>query len=290
MNNNKIKELGIDLLVDFAGGFLIAIGVYNFTLHANFAPAGINGVAVILNHLFGFTLGTTILLLNIPIILLSYRLLGKVFLLKSIKTMVIGSLMMDYVAPLLPTYQGDPLLSAICAAAISGVGYAFIYVRGSSTGGSDFLTMSVRALKPYLSIGKIAMCIDSCVILVGGLVFGNIDAVIYGLICTFGASTMVDKIMYGMGAGKLLLIVTDHGYEVAKSIEKATERGATILRAEGSFSQAEKQVVMCACDKKQITLVRDAAYETDSSAFIIVTESNEVFGEGFKRLAPTHQK
>ena len=285
-----MKNLAQDLVVDLIGGFLIALGVYNFTLNANFAPAGVNGIAVILNYLFGFNLGITILVFNIPIILLSYRLLGKVFLLKSIKTMVIGSLMMDVVAPLLPTYSGDPLLAAICTAVLSGIGYALIYVRGSSTGGTDFLTMSVRAIKPYLSIGKIAMCLDSCVILVGGLVFRNVDAVIYGLICTFCTSTMVDKIMYGLGAGKLLLIVTDHGYEVAKSIERATDRGATILRAEGSYSQAEKQVVMCACDKKQITLVRDAAHQTDSNSFIIVTESNEVFGEGFKRLAPSHQK
>lgn len=282
MSKNKTKEFLVDIIVDIVGNLLIAIGVYNFAANAGFPVAGISGVAMIFYHLFGIPIGTMTIILNIPIIIVCYKLLGKTFLLKSIKTMIIAWPLMDFVAPMLPVYSGDRLLSAICVGVFSGLGYAMIYLRNTSTGGADFVIMSVRALKPHLSLGKITFVTDLVIVVSGGLLFGDVDSIIYGLILTYILTVVVDKVMYGIDAGKMTLIVTDHGKEVAEKIDEMTARGSTFLRAVGSYSGEEKLVVMCACSNKEMHQVQKAVKTVDEKAFLITMESNEVRGEGFK--------
>lgn len=282
MKTNKAKELAIDIGVDIVGNMLIAIGVYNFAANSGFPVAGISGIALIFYHLFGLPIGIMTVVLNIPIILLCYKLLGKDFLLRSLKTMIIAWPLMDIVAPMLPVYNGDRMLSAICVGVFSGLGYAMIYLRNSSTGGADFIIMSVRALKPHLSIGKIAFITDVIIVGLGGVLFGDTDSIIYGLILTYILSSVVDKVMYGIDAGKVTLVVTDHSKEVAMKIDEMTERGCTFLRGVGSYSGEEKMVVMCACSNKEMHKVQKAVKEVDNHAFLVTMESNEVRGEGFK--------
>lgn len=282
MGKSKGKELAIDIVVDIVGNMLIAIGVYNFAANSGFPVAGISGIALIFYHLFGLPIGVMTVVLNIPIILLCYKLLGKEFLLRSLKTMIIAWPLMDIVAPMLPVYSGDRMLSAICVGVFSGLGYALIYLRNSSTGGADFIIMSIRAFKPHLSIGKIAFITDVVIVGLGGVLFGDTDSIIYGLILTYILSTVVDKVMYGIDAGKMTLVVTDHSKEVAEKIDELTARGCTFLRGVGSYSGEEKMVVMCACSNKEMHKVQKAVKEVDNRAFLIMMESNEVRGEGFK--------
>ena len=282
MGKIKGKELAIDIVVDIVGNMLIAIGVYNFAANSGFPVAGISGIALIFYHLFGLPIGVMTVVLNIPIILLCYKLLGKEFLLRSLKTMIIAWPLMDIVAPMLPVYSGDRMLSAICVGVFSGLGYAMIYMRNTSTGGADFIIMSVRALRPHLSIGKITFITDVIIVGLGGMLFGDVDSIIYGLILTYILSVVVDKVMYGIDAGKMTLVVTDHGHEVAKRIDELTQRGSTFLRGVGSYSGEEKLVVMCACSNKEMHMVQKAVKEVDENAFLVTMESNEVRGEGFK--------
>ena len=202
---------------------------------------------------------------------------------KSVKTLLISNFFMDVVAPILPIYRGDLMLSCICMGLISGLGYAMIFLRDSSTGGLDFISLTIRALKPHLSLGKIITLVDCSVLLVCGLLMGgNVDKIIYGLIATYIVSVVVDKVMYGMDAGKVTLIVTEKGYDVAEKIHELTERGATLLKGVGSYAKTDKQVVMCACSHKQMHMVQKAVKEVDSNAFLVMMEANQVRGEGFK--------
>ena len=182
MKKNKGKELTIDIAADIVGNMLIAIGVYNFAANSGFPVAGISGIALIFYHLFGLPIGVMTVVLNIPIVLMCYKLLGKDFLLRSLRTMIIAWPLMDIVAPMLPVYSGDRRLSAICVGVFSGLGYALIYLRNSATGGADFIIMSVRALKPHLSIGKIAFITDVVIVGLGGVLFGDTDSIILSLI------------------------------------------------------------------------------------------------------------
>lgn len=277
------KEILFDLLIDVFAGMLIAAGVYNFALNANFPVAGFSGIAIILYHLFQIPVGTGIILLNIPVSLFCYKFLGKRFFLRSLKTMLISSALMDYVAPLFPVYTGDRLFAALCMGVLCGCGYAMIFMRGSSTGGQDFITMSVKKVKPHVSIGSITAVLDVTTIAVGSLlVFKDVDGLICGFIVTYLTTTIMDKIMYGVDEGKMTLIVTDHSDKIAEYINAHSGRGCTILHGTGSYTKTEKDLVLCACNNKQMYAIKKNVKMIDPDAFVIIVESNEVVGEGFK--------
>ena len=283
MDKKKIKDIALDLAADVVGSFLIAIGIYNFATASEFPVTGISGIAQVLYLYFRLPIGTMTTLLNIPIILVCARVLGVKFVMKSVKTLLISNFFMDVVAPILPIYRGDLMLSCICMGLLSGLGYALIFLRDSSTGGLDFISLTIRALKPHLSLGKIITLVDCSVLLVCGLLMGgNVDKIIYGLIATYIVSVVVDKVMYGMDAGKVTLIVTEKGYDVAEKIHELTERGATLLKGVGSYEKTDKQVVMCACSHKQMHMVQKAVKEVDDNAFLVMMEANQVRGQGFK--------
>ena len=279
----KIKLTIIDLLADCLGSFLIAIGVYNFAAASEFPVTGVSGLALVFYYYWKLPIGIMTMCLNIPIILICGRILGIKFMLKSLKTMLISTFFMDVVAPLFPIYRGELMLSCICMGLFAGIGYALIYMRNTSTGGTDFITMTIRALNPHLSLGKIIVVMDCSVLLLCGLLMGgNVDKIIYGLIGTYIMSIVVDKVMYGLDAGKLTLIVTEHGHAVAEKIDTLADRGSTLLKGIGSYSKSDKHVVMCACSSKQTSMVQQAVREVDSKAFLIIMEASQVRGNGFK--------
>lgn len=152
MENAKVKDWVLDIGADLIGGILIAVGIYNFALHANFPVAGFSGIAIILYHIFGLPIGIGTILLNVPVSIFCYKFLGKGFFFRSVKSMVISSLLMDYVAPLFPVYDGERLLAALCMGVLCGLGYALIFMRDSSTGGQDFITVSIRKIRPHLTL------------------------------------------------------------------------------------------------------------------------------------------
>ena len=283
MKKLKWKELGIDILVDVVAGLLIAVGVYNFALNANFPVEGFSGIAIIFYHLFGLPVGVGLFLLNIPAAIFSYKLLGRTFFLKSIKSTIITSLIMDHVAPLLPVYNGSRFLATLCMSVLCGVGYAMIFMRGSSTGGQDFVSVPIKKMIPHVTLGTINIVQDVAIILLGTvLVFRDVDGLIYGIISTYLIALVMDRIMYGIDEGKLTLIVTESGTEIADQIDKYSGRGATILKGSGAHSKNKKDVVMCACNNKQMYTIKKIAHKIDPKAFTIIMESNEVIGEGFK--------
>ena len=284
MKKNTIENIARQLFWEIVGSILVAAAVYNFAVQAAFPMTGFVGIALILYRLFSIPIGLSTILLNIPVALLCYRLLGKRFFISSIRCMLISSVFVDYIAPLFPVYTGSRLLAALCTGVIGGIGFALIYMQNSSTGGADFIIMSVKALKPHLSLGKIAFWSDVGIILVGGILFRDIDGVIYGMIVNYLFAVVVDKMMYGINSGKLALIVTNQGKELADVIFKTCGRGTTLLSAQGGYQGDAREIVMCACNNKEMYLVQHAVRESDPDAFLIVLESNEVHGEGFRVL------
>ena len=196
--------------------------------------------------------------------------------------MVISAFFMDIIFPMFPSYTGNPLLAAIFTGALSGAGLALIYMRNSSTGGTDFLILSVRKKAPHLSIGQITLAIDGCVILLGGIVFGSIDAVLLGIITTVVTSTVVDKIMSGFEAGKMAMVITNHGTSIAEVIGRDIGRGVTIMDVTGAFSGESRQMLMCACSKSQVYNLRRIVSKIDPTAMIMICPFDEAFGLGFK--------
>ena len=280
-NKQKIKTFLIDLGYDIVGSFIYALGIYTFAKASNFAPGGISGLAIIANYLWNMPIGIVNIILNIPLIIISYKIVGRAFMLKSFKTMLINTIFLDLIFPLIPMYTGQPFMAALFSGVFIGAGLALFYMRGSSSGGTDFLIMTLRVLKPHMSIGMLTVLIDVVVIVLGWPVFGSVDSILYGFIASFATSIVIDKIMYGIDSGTLAIIITTNGYDVAEKISEVTGRGSTAIQAMGTYSKESKDVLMCACSNKEAYAIRRAVFEIDEGAFVMVTETSSVYGEGF---------
>lgn len=278
----QVGVLSMDVLFDIIGSFLYGAGVYTFAAAADFAPGGVSGLAILINHLTKLPIGLCTVVLNIPIIIICVKTLGKAFFLRSVKTILISAVILDYVMPLIPLYSGDELLAAIFGGILAGAGLACIYMRDSSTGGSDFVILSIRKKNPHMSIGTISLAVDGIIILLGGFVYGSIDAVLYGIIMTIGYSLIVDKLMYGMDSRKLTIVITTQGDDIAREISQKVERGVTVTQGRGAYTGNAKQVLLCTCSKAEVFKIKRIAYSLDSKAFVMVSSVDTAYGEGFK--------
>lgn len=275
---NFIKSLFYDLLA----AVFYAPGLILFAAHAGFTPGGLTGIVLIIHHFLPWPIGTLSFLLNIPLGLLALRILGWRFILRTFQTIAISSLTMDLVMPYFPYYTGSPLLAAIFAGALTGIGLALVYRSGSSTGGTDLILLSLRKLRPHFSAGQLMLSIDACIIISGGIVFQNIDAVLYGFIYSTTLSIVIDKIMYGFVSGKLCMIISNQADRIAELIGQQVRRGSTLIPVEGGFTHEPRKLVLTAINKRQAAQLRQLVKEIDPAAIMIVTEYNETYGQGFQ--------
>lgn len=271
-------------LREIIGSILYAVGMVNFAIAAELPLAGFSGVAFIVNRLTHIPIGWAIILLNIPVAALCFKVLGKGFFLRSVRCTIMSSLMLDYLAPLLPVYAGDRLLAALATGVLTGLGLALIYTANSSTGGMDFITVSIKHRWPHLPLGRINFIFDAVVIASESLLLRNIDGFLYGVLVSIIMSVVVDKTIFGLNSGKLALIVTDRGQRICELIENTCHRGSTLLPAFGGYHGDGKQMVVTACSTKQMVEVLAAVKREDPMAFTMVLDSSEIHGDGFRTV------
>lgn len=282
LSKKQVKTIAIDVLYDIVGSLLYGAGMYTFAAASNFAPGGVSGLSILINYLTKLPMGLVQVILNIPIILFCFKKLGLKFFFRSAKTIIISAIIVDYVMPLFPVYQGEPILAAIFGGVLAGAGLACIYMRDSSTGGSDFVILAIRKTHPHLSIGSISLAVDGIIILLGAVVYKNIDAVLYGVIMTIGYSLIVDKLMYGIDARKLVIIITSNGQLIADHIGDEVERGVTIANGIGAYTGNAKQILLCTCSKSEVFKIRRIVKSLDDKAFVMISSVDAAYGEGFK--------
>ena len=268
MTKNKYTNL----LLQTLGCFISAAGIYSFAVAAEVPVTGIAGICAILYRLFGIPMGLSNVLINIPIILCTYKLLGRSFFIRSVYCMVLFAIFTDYLLPLMPVYQGDRLLATICGGAIGGIGDALIYMNQPS------------GRHPHLPFGNIMFAAALAVILLNGAVFQDVDSIIYGIMFNFIVSAVINKMMFGFSSSMLAMIVTDDGKAACAEIDRVADRGSTILQGHGGYGGQPKDVVLCACSNKQLYEIEHAVQAIDPGCFIIMLQSNEVHGEGFRQL------
>lgn len=280
MTQKRLKHIFLETL----GCFISALGMYSFAVAAQVPITGVAGIGAILYHLFGMPIGISNILLNIPIVLFCYKLLGRDFFLRSVWCMIMFAVFSDWVLPMLPVYTGDRMLAAICGGVVSGIGDALIYMQNSSTGGMDFITMAVKVKHPHMPFGNLTFGAALTVILANGLVFRDVDTIIYGLILNFLTSYIINWMMFGFNSCMLAMIVTDDGPSVCDAIVRTVDRGSTLLKAYGGYKGDPRDVVLCACSSKQLYEIEHEIKKIDPNSFTIMLQANEVQGEGFRRL------
>ena len=188
----KMKKAAGILVVDVLASLLLGVSIVVFTVSANFAPGGVSGVAVILNYLFGTPIGLATVIINVPIVVLTFRQLGPVFFAMSVKSVLINAFFIDYVCCLFPVYAGNRLMGAVLAGVTAGMAYSLLFNVGSSTGGTDFIIAAVNKAHPNLSFGTLAFLIDGLVIASSVFVYGEMASLLYGMVYTVVTSLSLD--------------------------------------------------------------------------------------------------
>ncbi len=283
---HKARDLFLDLIFDVIGSFAFALGIVCFVNPANLAPGGMSGVAILVNYVWGLPIGRMAFIMNIPLLILSWLFLGRRMTLRTVKSLVINSALIDIIsASPVPIYVGDRMIGAVFGGALMGAGMAMIILRGSNTGGTDIVSFLIRKWFPHLPIGRIMMGVDGLIILVSIFVFGNMEAGLYGGISLFCCSKVIDSIVYGMDKGVMVTVISDKNKEIAEGIMQEMERGVTFLKGEGAYTGKPRDVLICAVRRQEFARLTAIIRMFDEDAFIITSETKEVRGEGFKAVS-----
>lgn len=289
MNNIKhieekynIKKQIAEIFGTILGSFVISIGISLFLLPNQLSSGGIAGIGTIIYYLLKIPMGTTIILLNIPLFLISILKIGKSFFVKSLIGTISLSVFIDWLDKFKPLTQ-DRFLACIYGGIIIGVGTAIILKVNSSTGGTDMVTYIAKKYKPSIRTGNIIVIIDIIIVTLNMFFFREIEIGLYSGIAIYLMGKIIDILFEGIDFTKLIFIVSKKSEEIAEKIGKSIERGTTGIYGKGMYTNEERLILMCAVTRRDVSKVTEIAKKIDKNSFIIITNSREVLGQGFKR-------
>lgn len=262
----------------FAGGF-------RFFLYPNdIVPGGITGISMIINSLTGLPVGMLTIVINIPIFIIAWRILGRRFVLGSMIGMALSSILVDIFGFFSPVFTGEPLLGCIFGGALSGFGLGLVFSAGASTGGADVIAKLLHRKLAHFNMGQLILAIDVVVITIAAVTFRSLEPAMYAGIALFISSKMIDFVLYGFDYAKVAYIISNRHETLSDEIAQRLGRGVTLLYGKGAYTGNDKMVIMCAIKRNQIVDLKKAVTRVDENAFIIITESREVFGSGFSDI------
>ena len=266
------------------GSALYAAG-FQFFLYPNaIVTGGVTGIAMIVNYLSGFPVGVMTLVINVPLFIFSWKKFGLSFILASLAGTVFSSVMVDLFALIPLEVTHEPLLGAIYGGIIKGFGLGIVYHTGATTGGVDIVAKFLRRKYQHINFSTFILALDAAVIAAFAIAFQRYDSAMYAIICMFIAAKVIDLVLYGAVNSKVCYIITDKSDEIKDGIVNGLHRGVTFLRGEGAWSGQEKHVILCVIKQSQIVELKHLIDAVDDKAFVIVSDSREVFGNGFAYL------
>ncbi len=268
------------------GTFLISVGYVLFISPNKIVPGGIYGVAIILHHLLGTPIGLTALCFNIPLTLLGIKLLGPKFGAKTVVAFVLTSIYVDtlsYFYGSLPLVPGETLVSCIFGGLLIGIGVAFTFKAKATSGGTDAIAMILQKYT-RLPLGQLMMIVDSTIVLLGYVAFGDWRIPLFSWITIFVLGKVVDTAMHGFSYDKTLFIVSDKHEEIRDTIIQDMKRGGTFLHGEGMYHHNSKQIIFTVVSPRELYMLEEYVHRVDPDAFIAVLDAYEILGKGFKSL------
>ena len=273
----KVRSCGIITL----GAVIYALAFDWFVAPNQIAMGGVTGLAQIVNALVPvLPVGVLSILVNVPLFLAGWRLLGGRLLVSSLYAMAVSSLAIDVIAWMHTFPPMAPILATLYGGAGMGVGLGLVFSQGATTGGTDIIGKLLKLKFPWLPIGKLVMIPDMVVVILAAVVFGTVNAALYGLIQMYLLSKVMDMILYGWDTSRVAYIITDRWEETVRGLLDMN-RGVTLLQGKGAYTGAEKQVLLVAFRQREIVPIKRMLREIDPKAFFIVCDAHEILGEGF---------
>lgn len=277
----KFKQILKEMIETILGALIMAAGVSLFLLPNQLSSGGIAGVATIFYYLLNIPMGTVIIAINIPLFLFSMYKVGKMFFLKSTLGTVAMSVFIDLLDKIEPL-TNDRLLACIYGGILLGLGTTLLLKAESSTGGSDLISYIAKKYKPTVRSGNIIVIIDIIIIALNVIFFKEIEIGLYSAIAIYIMGKIIDIFFEGINFTKLMIIVSNKSEEIAKQIDQKVARGSTGLYGKGMYTNENKLILMCAAYRKDVARIKIIAKEIDPKSFIVITNSREVVGQGFK--------
>ncbi len=276
-----LQRIGLVARV-LAGSAMFALGFDLFLQPNHMNVGGVSGAGQLISHVTGIgSVAFWSVLINIPLFALSIRRVGRTFFWRSLAGMLCLNVFLELFA-LLPLPMTEPLLAAVCGGLLAGTGGGLVFTAGGSTGGTDVAARLLRPSLPNLPIGKIMFSIDLVIVALTGLVFRDINKALYSAVTIYVCSIAVDTVVYGVDHCAVALIVSDQWEEICRKISQSLSRGVTVLEGTGFYSGKGKKVLLSVIKKRQVAELKRLVNETDSAAFVILQESHQVLGEGFR--------
>jgi len=265
------------------GCAIAAFGNARYLGANSIANGGFFGIAVVVQQIIP-TLdpGITALVLNIPFLIVSWFVLGKEFVYNTTYATVLFNILVWLFNKYVPYHPTDLLLSAIMGGAIAGVGAAMVFMRNSTTGGTDIVARLFQKYLPHVKIGSMLLIVDAFVIVALMLVKHDINIGYIAIISHVVLSYVIDIMVEGLDLAKIVYILSDRYNEVAKVLMTETGRGITSMKVTGMYSSADKNMLMSVMRVNQLSQLKTLVKQVDPNAFVIVSEAHEVLGAGFK--------
>ncbi len=313
MTKEKIfsKQWLISYFYIVLGSMLFAIGDVMFVNPYLMAPGGTYGLANVLNTVWPWKISFYAICMDIPLLLIGTWVLGPKFGIKTIVSTILifaftfliemywgyapvihdGQIMQSPVEGLsmvqIPHDGGyfipDYFLNTVLAGIIYGLSIGLIFKSGATSGGSDIISMILHKYTK-ISLGTLVLIVDSIITLTTLLAFGDVRLPIYSIILIFIESKVIDIVVEGIKSYKTVFIVTDKYEEIHQIIINNLERGGTCIKGIGMYSGKERNFIYTSVSRREFTHMKELVYDVDPNAFINVIDSNEILGEGFKKL------
>lgn len=275
-----------EVVMIMVGTSIYAFGLVYLNIANHLAEGGVSGITLILRALFGIDPAYSTLLINIPLILIGGKILGK----RSLAYTVLGTVSLSAFlwiwqrVPLQINLQHDLLIVSLLAGLIAGTGSGLVYRMGGTTGGSDIIARILE--KNYgISMGRSLLVLD-VIILLASLTYIDLKRMMYTLIVSYVFSRVIDSILDGGYSAKGILVVSNKNEEIAPLLMTGLERGVTFLSGEGGFSGHSKKIIYMVVSSSELNEVKRIVHEIDEKAFLSIINVHEVEGEGFTYLKP----
>ena len=279
----KTKEFSLDLLKMTIGTLIMAIGIEQFLLPNQLSTGGFSGIGTVIYYTMGISVGTTMLVLNIPLFIIAYFKVGKKFFINA----VIGTFLLSYFLNIfqhIDSVTDDRVLACLYGSVIVGIGTAIVLKANGSTGGTELLANVIRIYKPQMKTGTLMIIFDTLIVIANTIFFREIEVALYSALAIYIMGKILDIFFEGIDFAKMLLIISPKWEQISDAINKELRRGSTSLYGKGMYKKQEKNILLCVMSRAEIREARRIIEKIDSSAFIVITNAREVYGEGFKEV------
>lgn len=285
-SRRKFNKIIVDYIFMIIGCICYALSLRMFLIPNSIVGGGVSGVATIIELTTGLPAGLFILLINLPILVMGFKLMGWKFILNCLITSASLSGITELVALFGDiSITDNKILASAYGGILQGLGIGCFIKFNMSSGGTELLGRITHRLIPVFSIATHVAILDAAVVVSGAIILLNPENVLYALILIFISAKVSDLIVSGLNKAKLCYIITDKPEEISDFLISHSPRGVTLLNGEGMFSKTPKGVLLTCVKFNQISSLKDWVKQIDKKAFVIMTDANEVYGKGFADIS-----